>query len=88
MLIAGAIVSLLGAVVVGALGTRGGGSLAAALLGVALTCGIAGLAALVGAVRAELQGRPDPRRRIVGGLGLLLLAPVMLMLAAGAAGAG
>lgn len=83
----GLIVSLAGAVGVGILGASGAGSLAAALVGAALTVGVGGLTALVGALRDELRGDPVPRRRVAIGVGLLLLAPVSLILAGGAAGA-
>jgi amino acid transporter len=79
--------SLAGAVVLGLLGASGSGSLAAALMGAALTAGVAGLTTLAGAVRDELRDRRVPRGRIGLGIGLLLGAPVMLMLASGAAGA-
>jgi hypothetical protein len=86
VLATGAALSLLGAIVLGLLGADGAGSLAAALVGLALTCAIAGLTALIGAVRAEFRGTPRPRRQVGVGMGLLLLAPVMLVFAAGAAG--
>jgi hypothetical protein len=82
----GAALSLLGAIVLGLLGTDGAGSLAAALVGLSLTCAIAGLTVLIGAVRAEFRGTRRPRRQVGIGMGLLLLAPVMLVFAAGAAG--
>lgn len=82
----GAAASVVGAVLVGVLGADGAGGLAAAFVGASLTLGIAGLTALVGAVRDEAGGVPVPRSRIGLGIGLLLLAPVMLVLAAGAAG--
>ncbi|MEX1177871.1 MAG: hypothetical protein WEB09_05375 [Nitriliruptor sp.] len=88
VLLTGGAVSILGAVTVGAFGADGGGSLAAAFLGAALTAAIAGITALIEAVRGELRARPVPRRAIGVGLGLLLLAPVSLVLAAGAAGTG
>lgn len=86
VLVAGAVLSVLGAVVLGLLGTSGSGSLAAALVGGSLTCAIAGLVVLIGAVRDEFRGTPRPRRQVGLGMGLLLLAPVMLVFAAGAAG--
>lgn len=85
ILAGGAAVSLVGAVIVGALGTSGAGSLAAAFIGGALTAGAAGLTTLVGAVRDELRGEAVPRGRMFLGIGLLLAAPVLLILAAGAA---
>jgi hypothetical protein len=88
VLLVGGASSLLGAVVLGLLGVDGAGSLAAALVGLSLTCAIAGLTALLGAVRAEFRGTPRPRRQVGIGMGLLLLAPVMLVFAAGAAGSG
>jgi hypothetical protein len=88
VLIAGAVASLFGAAVLGLLGVDGAGSLAAALVGLSLTCAVAGLTALLGAVRAEFRGTPRPRRQVGIGMGLLLLAPVMLVFAAGAAGSG
>jgi hypothetical protein len=86
VLAVGLIVSLAGAVGVGLLGGSGAGSLAAALVGAALTVGAGGLTALVGALRDELRGDTVPRRRVGLGVGLLLLAPVLLILAGGAAG--
>lgn len=78
--------SLLGAVLVGLLGADGAGSLAAGFVGAALTCAAAGIVTLGGAVRDELRDEPVARRRVVTGVGLLLAAPVCLVLAAGAAG--
>jgi hypothetical protein len=77
--------SLLGAAVVGILGASGAGSLTAAFMGGALTAGVTGVLTLVGAVRDEARGHRVPRGRIGLGVGLLLLAPVLLVLAAGAA---
>ncbi len=85
VLAVGAGLSLLGALATGALGGPGAGSLAAFLIGFALTCGAAGLVTLVGAVRDEARDRPVPRRRVGVGVGLLLGAPLLLVLAAGAA---
>jgi peptidoglycan/LPS O-acetylase OafA/YrhL len=84
--LAGGVLSLVGAVVVGLLGASGGGSLVAAFTGGALTVGLSGLVLLVGAVRDEYRGDRVPRRRVVLGVGALLLAPFLLVLAAGAAG--
>jgi hypothetical protein len=86
VLTVGGVLSLVGALVVGALGSSGAGGLAAALVGGACTSGVAGLVALLGAVRQEWRGTRSPRSRILTGMGLLLLAPVLLVLAAGAAG--
>lgn len=77
--------SLLGAAVVGLLGASGAGSLVAAFIGSASAVGAAGLVTLFGAVRDEMRGERVARRRIVIGVGLLLLAPLLLVLAAGAA---
>lgn len=85
VLAVGAGVSLAGAGIVGLLGASGAGSLAAAFIGGALTVAIAGLVTLGGAVRDEFRGDAVPRRRVAAGMGLLLLAPVLLILAAGAA---
>jgi hypothetical protein len=82
----GGALSLVGAAVVGMLGASGAGSLAAAFVTGALTAGVAGLVLLVGAVRDEYRGDPVPRARLGLGLGSLLLAPFLLVLAAGAAG--
>jgi hypothetical protein len=86
-LFVGGALSLVGAVLVGLLGATGAGGLAAALVGVALTLGVAGVVALGTAVRDEYRGERVPRRRILVGVGLLLGAPISLMLAAGAASA-
>lgn len=83
----GIALSFAGALVVGLLGASGAGGLAAALVGAALTVAAGGLTALVGALRDELRGDAVPRRRVAIGGGLLLLSPVMLILAGGAAGA-
>jgi peptidoglycan/LPS O-acetylase OafA/YrhL len=86
VLFAGGVLSLLGAVAVGFLGATGAGSLVAAFTGGALTVGMAGVVLLVGAVRDEYRGDRVARGRIALGVGSLFLAPVMLVLAAGAAG--
>lgn len=78
--------SLAGAGVVGLLGASGAGSLVAALTGGALTAALAGLVLLLGAVRDEYRGEPVARRRVLLGVASLLLAPFLLVLAAGAAG--
>jgi hypothetical protein len=87
VLAVGLAVSLVGAVVVGLLGASGAGSLAATFVGAAVTVAVAGLTTLVGALRDELRADPVARRRVAIGVGLLLLSPVLLILAAGAAGA-
>lgn len=86
-LVVGGVISSVGAVLVGLLGGSGASSLAAALVGSALTLGIGGVVALGTAVRDEYRGARVPRRRVLVGVGLLLGAPVSLMLAAGAASA-
>jgi hypothetical protein len=86
VLLAGGALSIVGALVVGVLGSSGAGGLSAAFVGGALTCAVAGLTVLIGAVRDELRRIRSSRRDVVIGMGLLLLAPVMLVLAAGAAG--
>lgn len=82
----GGILAAVGAVVVGTLGASGAGSLAAAFVVGALTAGVAGVVLLVGVVRDEYRGDRVPRSRIGLGVGALLLAPFLLILAAGAAG--
>lgn len=84
--VVGTALSSVGAVVVGTLGASGAGSLVAALTGGALTTALAGLVLLVGAVRDEYRGERVARRRVLLGVGSLLLAPFLLVLAAGAAG--
>lgn len=85
ILAVGGAISLAGAVAVGLLGASGAGSFVAAFVGVAFTSGVAGVVTLGGAVRDEFRGDPVPRGRILLGVGLLLLAPLLLVLAAGAA---
>jgi hypothetical protein len=86
VLVAGGAVSIVGALAVGVLGSSGAGGLAAAFVGGALTCAVAGLTVLISAVRDEFRRTRSSRRDVAIGMGLLLLAPVMLVLAAGAAG--
>ena len=83
----GALIALAGGLTVGWLTGSGQSAAAATFVGASLVSGVAAVATLVGAVRAEYGGRRVPVRRIVLALGLLLLAPVLLVLAAGAAGA-
>jgi hypothetical protein len=86
-LLVGGGLSLAGAVLVGVLGGTGAGGLTAALVGTAMTSGVGGVVALGTAVRDEYRGERVPRGRILVGVGLLLGAPISLMLAAGAASA-
>lgn len=87
VLIVGGILSLSGAVIVGVLGASGAGSLAAALVGLSVTSGVAGLVSLVGAALDEYRGTRAPRRDVATGAVLLLAAPILLVLAGGAAAA-
>lgn len=87
ILLLGAGLAVLGAGAVGALAGDGRAAAAALFIGAALVVAVAAVAMLVGAVRGEYAGRRVPVRRVVVGLVLLLTSPVLLILAAGAAGA-
>ena len=84
----GTAIAIGGALLVGVLTGSGQSAAAATFVGLSLVTGIASVATLVGAVRAEYGGRRVPVKRIALAIGLLLLAPICLILAAGAAGAG
>lgn len=86
-LLVGALAAVAGALAVGALAGSGRAAAASLFIGAALVSAIAAVVTLIGAVRSEHGGRRVPVRRIAVGLGLLLAAPVLLILAAGAAGA-
>lgn len=87
VLTAGAGVATLGAVAVGVVTRSGRSSLAALFTGLALASAVAAVVTLVAAVRDEFRGVRVRRGRVAGGLAMLVAAPLLLVLAAGAGGA-
>lgn len=84
---AGPVLGVLGAATIAAIGGDGAAGLAVLLVLVALCTGLAGLLTLVLVLVDEFAGRRPARRRVGVGLVLLLLAPVLVAMSLGAAGA-
>lgn len=79
-------VALAGGLVVGVLAGSGRTAVAAVCVGAALVVGLTAIVSLVAAVRDEHRGQRVPARRIAVAVALLVASPVLLVLAAGAAG--
>jgi hypothetical protein len=84
---AGPVLGILGAAAIAAIGGDGAAGLAVLLALVALCAGLAGLLTLVLVLVDEFAGRRPARRRVGIGLALLVVAPVLVTMSLGAAGA-
>jgi hypothetical protein len=82
---AGALLGVLGAAAIAAIGGSGAAGLAVVLLGAAVGCVIGGLVTGVAAIVDEVRGHVVGRRRLTTAIGLFVAGVALLILSSGLA---